>query len=296
MPTLLTIVGRVDDPGFHECTDLANKIANELQSENIQVEHNALFEIEWNHFKDLKIKRFGGEAYEHSANYMVIKNEEQYVGDLNDLASLYSFDINKEPDETPNYKVIATQKYMAQVSATGNPLCYLDIKIEGEGTFRVEVILFKNIVPRTCENFRCLCTGERGESDEGVRLGYRDSVLHRIVKGGWVQGGDIIEGAGDDGCSIYGETFPDESFSVKFSDEGIVAMANDGVHSNGSQFFITLAPLPWLNERAVAFGKVLRGMSTIHHIAESEQMNERPVKECRIIGCGEVALYEESVH
>lgn len=70
-----------------------------------------------------------------------------------------------------------------------------------------------------------------------------------------MQGGDISSGAGDGGCSIYGNVFGDESFAVKLHEAGILAMANDGPHTNGSQFLVTLAPQPWLNHKVVGFGR-----------------------------------------
>lgn len=87
------------------------------------------------------------------------------------------------------------------------------------------------------------------------RLCYKGSPFHRVVRGAWVQGGDISSGAGDGGCSIYGEVFGDESFAVKLHEAGILAMANDGPHTNGSQFLVTLVPQPWLNHKVVGFGR-----------------------------------------
>lgn len=87
------------------------------------------------------------------------------------------------------------------------------------------------------------------------RLCYKGSPFHRVVRDAWVQGGDILSGAGDGGCSVYGETFGDESFAVKLNESGVLAMANDGPHTNSSQFLVTLAPQPWLNHKVVGFGR-----------------------------------------
>lgn len=88
-----------------------------------------------------------------------------------------------------------------------------------------------------------------------ARLNYKGSPFHRVVRDAWVQGGDILTGAGDGGVSIYGEVFGDESFAVDLNESGILAMANDGPHTNGSQFLVTLAPQPWLNYKVVGFGR-----------------------------------------
>lgn len=87
------------------------------------------------------------------------------------------------------------------------------------------------------------------------RLNYKGSPFHRVVRDAWVQGGDILSGDGDGGCSIYGETFGDESFAVKLNEAGVLAMANDGPHTNSSQFLVTLEPQPWLNHKVVGFGR-----------------------------------------
>lgn len=87
------------------------------------------------------------------------------------------------------------------------------------------------------------------------RLSFKGSPFHRVVRDGWVQGGDIISGAGDGGVSIYGDVFGDETFAVRFAETGVLAMANDGPHTNASQFLVALAPQPWLDHKVVGFGR-----------------------------------------
>ncbi|CAM9331084.1 unnamed protein product [Choristocarpus tenellus] len=154
---------------------------------------------------------------------------------------------------------------------------------------RVVFELYANLCPKTCENFRALCVGSNGKSAEGVRLTYRGSLFHRVVQDGWVQGGDIVSGAGDGGVSIYGDTFADETFTVKFDEPGVLAMANNGPHTNASQFFITLAEQPWMNHRAVGFGRVIKGMQVLHQMSEMDTLNQRPLVECKIAKAGELS-------
>jgi peptidyl-prolyl cis-trans isomerase-like 6 len=115
-------------------------------------------------------------------------------------------------------------------------------------------------------------------------------VFHRVVPGGWIQGGDIITGKGDSGKSIFGDVFEDESFSVRFDVPGILAMSTKGPHTNGSQFFITLAPLPWLDTKAVAFGRVIRGIASVKRIEGVVLVNERPEEPVKVDKCGVVDL------
>lgn len=115
--------------------------------------------------------------------------------------------------------------------------------------------LFTDVAPKTCENFRALCQGTHKSAERGdALLTYAGSVFHRVQKLGWLQGGDIVGGAGDKGESIYGPTFEDESFAMKHSKRGILSMANTGIHTNNSQFFITFRALDWLDTKYVAFG------------------------------------------
>merc|ERR1712049_7262 len=114
----------------------------------------------------------------------------------------------------------------------------MDITINNEPVGGLVIELFSDVVPKTCENFRQLCTGEKGVSEEtGYKLHYENSLFHRIVKNGWIQGGDIYHGRGTGGESVHGPVFEDENYVVKHSERGILGMANKGRHSNGSQFY-----------------------------------------------------------
>jgi cyclophilin family peptidyl-prolyl cis-trans isomerase len=124
---------------------------------------------------------------------------------------------------------------MSQFSSATNPRVYFEIEMGGkiEGTIVFE--LFKNIVPRTAENFRQLCTGEAGRSRlSGKMLGYQGSCFHRIISGFMAQGGDFTKGNGTGGESIYGEKFADENFKIKHSEKYLLSSANAGRNTNGS--------------------------------------------------------------
>ncbi|XP_010130136.1 PREDICTED: E3 SUMO-protein ligase RanBP2, partial [Buceros rhinoceros silvestris] len=144
----------------------------------------------------------------------------------------------------------------AGLSKDTNPIVYFEVSANDEPLGHITMELFSNIVPRTAENFRALCTGEKG-------FGFKNSHFHRIVTDFVCQGGDITNHDGTGGRSIYGTAFEDENFEVKHTGPGLLSMANKGRDTNNSQFFITLKKAEHLDFKHVVFGFVKDGMDVV---------------------------------
>lgn len=170
-----------------------------------------------------------------------------------------------------------------------NPVVFFDITIGGQAAGRIEMTLRADVVPKTAENFRCLCTGEKGNGRSGKPLHFKGSSFHRVIPNFMCQGGDFTRGNGTGGESIYGEKFADENFTLRHTGPGVLSMANAGPNTNGSQFFLCTVETPWLDGKHCVFGSVTKGMEVVKKVEGYGSSNGQTKAPVVIADCGQLS-------
>ncbi|KAL2914527.1 hypothetical protein HK105_205876 [Polyrhizophydium stewartii] len=176
-------------------------------------------------------------------------------------------------------KPLAAQPSSATKKSGGNPQVYFDITIGGKPAGRITMLLRADVVPKTAENFVALCTHSKG-------FGFCNSSFHRIIPEFMCQGGDFTRHNGTGGKSIFGNTFADENFVLKHTKAGTLSMANAGPNTNGSQFFLTTVPTPWLDGKHVVFGHVVSGMDIVRRMEALGSKSGKPRQAVMIADSG----------
>ncbi|XP_065183173.1 uncharacterized protein LOC135814048 [Sycon ciliatum] len=175
----------------------------------------------------------------------------------------------------------ATEEEGAKSKPKGNSSVFFDITIGGKPAGRITILLRHDVVPMTAENFRVLCTGDKG-------FGYKGCTFHRVIPQFMCQGGDFTNHDGTGGKSIYGGKFEDENFILKHTEPGTLSMANSGPNSNGSQFFICTEKTDWLDGKHVVFGKVTNGLDVVRKMEAVGSRAGHPSKKVVINSCGQL--------
>jgi cyclophilin family peptidyl-prolyl cis-trans isomerase len=192
---------------------------------------------------------------------------------------MISFETYNNLDESKNVELVKPVNY-----EDINSQPYFDINIGDTYIGKIVFQLFDEDVPKTCKNFRYLCsTGILNKN----KPSYQDTVFHRVIKDFMIQGGDITRGDGTGGYSVYGEKFDDENFNLTHNQPGMLSMANSGPNTNNSQFFITIKKTPWLDNKHVVFGIIISGFDVIKKIESYEtDEKDRPFEDIIIKNCG----------
>merc|ERR1712060_805647 len=169
-----------------------------------------------------------------------------------------------------------------------NPVVFFDMTVGGAAAGRIEMELYSDVVPKTAENFRALCTGEKGVGKSGKPLHYKGSSFHRVIPQFMCQGGDFTNHNGTGGKSIYGAKFEDENFQLKHEGPGTLSMANAGKNTNGSQFFLCTVKTDWLDGKHVVFGSVVEGMDVVKKVEGVGSQSGKTSQPVVITDCGQL--------
>merc|ERR1719326_160215 len=285
VPCHITVAGRLDDYRFHICKDIASGLADRFGQVTFDAE--GMTEVDWNAYINLKKKEFKKNGSNHRTSPVIFYNSVNYIGDEEQFRTwcvrAYGHKANKSNNVL--YRGLAKKEYSSWLTENKNSFCYFDLNCGGHKLGRVVFELYRTVCPRTCQNFMDLCTGSKGKG-----YNYKNTILHRVIPDVFIQGGDIDKGSGDGGAAAGGGTFPDENFAIRHDRPGILAMANNGsAHTNASQFYVTLRPMPWLDSKRVSFGRVISGMRAVKLASRVSTLNQRPSEgqELRIVACGE---------
>lgn len=305
--TIFKIIGASHDPNVYYCRNLAERIMN--MNNSVTIDFSVYLEIEY--FPQLeKLKSIcGGGSYGHKELHIVVRDG-IYIGDIKSFIEIAKNEYYIEDADIANdiaFNRYSREETLNLLMKNGRKAVFLDfaadtkkkkgskeqtdIQVPIYGKIVIE--LFDEICPAACENFQKLCTGEAGVSENGTQLNYIGSPIHRIVPGGWIQGGDIVDGTGSNSiAAIGGGKVRDESFSVDFGcpTGGIVGFSTSSPHSNGSQFFITLGPADWMNGKFVGIGRVIQGFDVLKKIEAAPCINQKPETMVFVENCGNYVI------
>ncbi|KAL6091493.1 hypothetical protein STEG23_032304 [Scotinomys teguina] len=266
------VVGLFKSSSFQVSKTIAETLKNNYPSRFEDPVIVPLQEFAWDRYLQEKKRELKGETWVYTSCVMCFIND-RFLGDEFDLKK-WAQKVWDVVDVRPSalYEALTLDYATKFLKDTKHDFVFLDICIDLSPIGRLI--------------FEVLCTGVAGFSERGIKLHYKDSIFHRVVQNGWIQGGDIVGGKGDDGESIYGPTFEDENFSVPHNKRGVLGMVNKGHHTNGSQFYITLQAAPYLDKRYVAFGQLIEGTEVLQQLELVPTENERPIHLCSIADSG----------
>jgi cyclophilin family peptidyl-prolyl cis-trans isomerase len=286
----LVILGRIDCPKLTHCRAIIGNILDKISAKKMKTHLVTCFETQFDVLRNYLLKK--NLSFIDYPDSPIIYIQE-VSGNIKIIGSLTEF--QKYIIKEFNYHdVLKTEDFIEETKKTlknfletnGNKYVCFNINIEGEeNTNNIVVLeLFHKDLPLTSENFYNLCKGY--ENDAGTILSYKGSLIHRISKNSFIQGGDIrIDGP----KSLYGNNFKDENYNIKHDTHGILGMVKKGnrKHTNECQFYITLCPLKSFDGVLVAFGRVIKGYDVIEKISEMDTYLQRPIKQISIKDCGE---------
>ncbi|KAI3383124.1 hypothetical protein SNEBB_004485 [Seison nebaliae] len=294
------IIGLINDTNFYVAKNMGKDLEDKFSY--IHLTSQTLIEFDWDQFIRKKIKEIGGHMWTYSDNLLIFLEDQLIVspednmmpaGSLNAFiswAKVY-FAYEDYRDESI-YEKLMLENYVNYMNSRPHIYSYFDMEIDGMPIGRLLFRLFRDKLPISCENFQMICSGEKHRKDRTINTSYRSTIIHRVVSQGYIQGGDLYLGKGSFNESAWSSLFADESFPISHNKRGILGYANNGPNTNGSQFYITLAPCEWMNKKFVAFGEVIEGSAVLKQIEELPTVIERPLNKVEIVQCGNLEFMQ----
>lgn len=281
----ITVAGKISDPKFQRSRAIATSLAAK-HADRVQISVMEFFETQWDQFVKKTANRLKGVFYEHRGSPLIYLDDKEYVGDGDAFQTwaLHNFN-HKDELKFSEYETMAFNALKNKIN-NSKTRKYAEFKFTIAGEESAVILeLFEDLCPKTVHNFLELCKGFKNQG--GEEIGYCGAEVHRVVQGMFVQAGRVRHDTGF--ASAYNSEFADESFHVKHTEAGMLGMCKrSGLkHTNESQFYITTgAPLSFLDNQNVVFGRVIAGYSAIAHIESLPTMNEKPNETVKISACG----------
>jgi len=285
MSISISITGLLSSGEYQQAKAAAEAVVGGFQRD-VSAEITGLLEADWAGF--ISQQKTGRQDSWGVTEPVLITVDDALKGTVAEFVAWVAATFNIAADTyAAEFEAIGAGALRNHYNKDGSTFVFMDLTVDGAQAGRLVFELYTSVCPKTSENFMKLCTGEAGTNERGTALTYEGSVIHRIQERGWVQGGDIVSATGSAGDSVHGETFPDENFIVQHDGRGILSMANSGLHTNASQFNISFRGLPWMNQKYVAFGKVVEGSDVLAQLEGVPTASSgRPIADCKIASCG----------
>jgi len=290
----IVILGRIDCPKLTHCRVLISNILDKINSKNMKTHFVICFETQFDSLRNYLLKQNLGFIDYPTSPIIYIQEPSGNKKIIGSLAEFQKYIIKAfnyhDTLKTEDFEEETKRALKNFLDTNGNKYVYFNFGFEGEDESVKNCVvleLFNKDLPLTGENFYKLCLGCKNE--EGSPLSYKGSLIHRISKNSFIQGGDIkVQG----GKSIYGENFNDENYNVKHDSHGILGMVKKGnrKHTNECQFYITLCPLKSFDGNLVAFGRIIKGYDVIEKISNVDTYLQKPINQISIKDCGEFVV------
>lgn len=270
------VYGKYQDPLFQMYKKAAENLS--VDRADVVAEVEGLFESQYEQRLRRIVDKFGGsflQAKPSSPLIYVETDDDKVLYFLNDKRFLeWAFKRFNYEDNTRLifYKRIANKHFQSVRADTGRSYCAISVTIGQDQPENVHLELFDEECPILAKNFLDLLQDQR----------FDGNPVHRIKPGAWIQAGDLVDGSGNNSASVQGELLRNESFQIPHDRAGLLGMCNNGKDTNGSQFYITVRDLPFLDGKSVIFGRVIGGMRTLMRLSKMEVKNERPVQEVKL--------------